>query len=37
MQMIDIVLKCIIWYEFLNDLDALNDFDQKIVTKKLVK
>ena len=28
--MIDILLKYIFWYEFLNDLDALRDFDKKI-------
>ena len=28
---------CILWYDFLNDLDAQIDFDKKIVTKKLVK
>ena len=36
-HMIDILLKCILWYEFLNDLDAQSDFNKKIVTKKLVK
>ena len=35
--MIDILLKHIFWYDFLNDLDAQIDFDKKIVTKKLVK
>ena len=35
--MIDILLKYILWYEFLNDLDAQRDFDRKIVTKKPVK
>ena len=35
--MINILLKYILWYEFLNDLDAQTDFDKKIVTKKLVK
>ena len=35
--MIDILLNCILWYEFLNDLDAQNDFEKKIVTKKPVK
>ena len=34
--MIDILLKYILWYEFLNDLDAQSDFDRN-VTKKLVK
>ena len=37
MQMIDILLKCILWYEFLNDLDAPGDFDKKFVTEKPVK
>ena len=35
--MIDILLKYILWYEFLNDLAAQRDFDKKIVTKKPVK
>ena len=33
MQMIDILLKYILWYEFLNDLDAQRDFDKNLVTK----
>ena len=33
--MIDILLKYILWYEFLYDLDAQIDFDKKIVTKNL--
>ena len=37
MQMIDILLKYILWHRFLNDLDAYSNFDKKIVTKKLVK
>ena len=37
MQMIDIFLKYILWYEFLNDLDAQSDFDKILVTQKLVK
>ena len=37
MQMIDILLKYILWYEFSNDLDAQNDFDKNFVTKKVVK
>ena len=37
MQMVDILLKNIFWYELLNDLNAQGDFDKKIVTKKLVK
>ena len=32
--MIDILLKYILWYEFLNNLDAQSDFDKNIVTKK---
>ena len=35
--MIDILLKYILWYDFLSDLDAQRDFDKKTVTKKLVK
>ena len=35
--MIDILLKYIILYEFLNDLNAQSDFDKKFVTKKPVK
>ena len=35
--MIDILLKYILWYEFLKDRDAQNDFDKKFVTKKPVK
>ena len=34
MQMIDILLKHILWYKFLNELDALRDFDKSFVTKK---
>ena len=37
MQMIDILFKYILWYEFIKDLDAQSDFDTKSVTKKLVK
>ena len=33
MQMIDILLKHILWYEFLNDLDARRDSDKIFVTK----
>jgi len=36
-QMIDILLKCILLYEFLNDLDAQSDFEKTFDTKKLVK
>ena len=35
--MIDILLKNIIWYDFLNDLNVQRDFDKNFVTKKLVK
>ena len=35
--MIDILLKYILWYEFLNELDAQSDFDKKKFTKKPVK
>ena len=35
--MIDILLKYILWNEFLNDLDAQNDFIKNFVTKKSVK
>ena len=34
--MIDILLKYILWYDFLNDLDAQSDFEKKS-QKKLVK
>ena len=36
-QMVDILLKYILWYDFLNDLDIQSDFDKIIVTKKPVK
>ena len=36
-QLIDTLLKYILWCAFLNDLDAQSDFDKKIVTKKPVK
>ena len=32
--MIDILLKYILWYEFLNILDAQSDFNKNFVTKK---
>ena len=35
--MIDILLKYILWYELLNDLDAQSDFDKNFVTKKPIK
>ena len=35
--MVDILLKYILWYDFLNDLDIQSDFDKKIVTKKPVQ
>ena len=31
--MIDILLKYILWYELLHDLDAQSDFDKNFVTK----
>ena len=34
MQMIDILLKYSLWYEFLNDLDAQRFFDKKNYHKK---
>ena len=37
MQMNNILLKHILRYEFLNDLDAQRDFDKHFVTKKPVK
>ena len=36
-QMIDILLKYFLCYEFSKDLDAYSDFEKKNVTKKLVK
>ena len=35
--MIDTLLKYILWYKFLNDLDAQSDFGKNVVTKKPVK
>ena len=35
--MIDMLLKYIIWHDFLSDLDAQNDFDKKLITEKVVK
>ena len=32
--MINILLKCILWYDFLNNLDAQSNFDKNLVTKK---
>ena len=37
MQMIDILFKYILWYEFSNDLGVQSDFDKKIDTKRPVK
>ena len=37
MQMIDILLKYILWHDSLNDFDAQNDFDNKKITKNLVE
>ena len=36
-QIIGILLKLILWYEFLDNLDAQSDFEKNFVTKKLVK
>ena len=36
MQMIHILIKYILWHEFLNDLDVQSDFDKKFTTKNLV-
>ena len=36
-QMIDILLKYILWYEFVDDLDVQSDIDENFVTKKPVK
>ena len=35
--MIDILLKGILLYEFLNDLDAQSDFNKRFVKEKPVK
>ena len=35
--MIDILLKYILRYDFLNNLDAQRDFNKNFVTKKQVK
>ena len=35
--MIDILLKYILWYEFLNNLDAQSDFEKKLSQKKPLK
>ena len=37
MQVIDILHKYILWYEFSNDLDVQSDFHKNFVIKKLVK
>ena len=36
-QMIDILLKYILRYEFLNDLDARSDFEKKNCHKKAIQ
>ena len=36
-QMIDILLKYILWYDFLNELDAQSDYDKNFVPKKPAK
>ena len=33
MRMIDILLKYILWHEFLNDLDSQSDFDKFLSQK----
>ena len=35
--MIDILLKYIVWYDLLNNLDTQSDFEKYFVTKKQVK
>ena len=35
--MIDILLKYILWYEFLNDLDAQSDFDKSRSSRTIIK
>ena len=35
--MIDILPKCILWYDFLNNVDAQSDFDKKNCPKKTVQ
>ena len=37
MYLSKISIICILWYDFLNNLDPQKDFDKKCVTKKLVK
>ena len=37
MYLSKISIMCILLYEFLNDLDAESDFDEKFFTKKLAK
>ena len=37
MQIIHILLKCILWCEFLSDLNAQSDFDNNFVPQKPVK
>ena len=37
MYLSKISIICILWYDFLNDLDAQSEFDKIFVTKKLVK
>ena len=36
MQMIDILLKYILWYTFLNDFNAQSDLSQKIRSSKTI-
>ena len=37
MHMINILLKYILWYKCLNDLDTQSDLDKNCATKKLAK
>ena len=37
MQMIHILLKYILWCDFLSDLDVQSDFDKKFIRKNVVK
>ena len=37
MQLIDILLKYILWYEFSNYLEAQSDFEKNFCHKKVVK
>ena len=37
MYLSKISIICILWYEFLNDLDTQSGFDKNFITKKLFK